>query len=342
MSLHMDNKIIRSICHFTDNPSQKTVDTLTHLQDLFQDHGYIVQTTRMCTPYRMHDQLIEATKDKPILLGIGSMFYTDLTQQYSHLDPANNVSYSLDLSDGPVEPEHVDFLYRIITECPDQTFNFTYGFNLPASSPYFPSAIYEKNGFSIGLQPTDLTEGCKSLEDWLLNLKYVWQDISELLSGNEDFLGIDSSIAPMYEGKSSLVNFIHRLGYTFSDSTTTDIYTRITRFIKTENPKPVGLCGLMIPCLEDFELADEYDAGNFSIERNIYLSLHSGVGIDVYPIGVDEGPQRVLDILRLVQALSNKYSKSLSARFVSDGKARIGERTNFQNEYLKDVVVKKI
>ena len=94
--------------------------------------------------------------------------------------------------------------------------------------------------------------------------------------------------------------------------------------------------------IEDFELADEYEKGNFSIERNIYVSLHSGLGIDTYPIGVNESPDRVIEILKLLQALSNKYKKPLSCRFVSDGVAEIGEMTNFKNEYLKDVTVRQL
>ena len=98
----------------------------------------------------------------------------------------------------------------------------------------------------------------------------------------------------------------------------------------------------MLPCLEDFELAEEYRQGNFTIERNIYLSLHSGLGIDTYPIGIDEAPERVFEILCLLQGLSQKYNKPLSARFVSDGRAKIGDMTDFKNQYLKDVVVRSL
>ena len=100
---------------------------------------------------------------------------------------------------------------------------------------------------------------------------------------------------------------------------TSDLLMRITRRLK-ESKFGVGLNGIFMPALEDFELAQEYEAGRFSIERNIFVSLHSGLGIDTYPIGVDESRQRVVDILRCVQGLSNKYNKSLSVRFVSDGK----------------------
>ena len=173
-------------------------------------------------------------------------------------------------------------------------------------------------------------------------MKVTWTEITQLLATNEEFIGIDSSIAPFRAGNSSLVNFIRKLSGTFEKSVTTNIYTQITEFIKKENPKPVGLCGLMFACLEDFELTDEYEKGNFSIERNIYLSLHSGVGIDTYPIGIDEKPERVLEILKLIQNLSNKFKKSLSARFVSDGKSKIGEKTNFKSKYLKDTIIKPL
>jgi uncharacterized protein (UPF0210 family) len=120
---------------------------------------------------------------------------------------------------------------------------------------------------------------------------------------------------------------------------TKDLYLKITEFIKNNNPKPIGLCGIMLPCLEDFELAAEYQQGNFTIERNIYLSLHSGLGIDTYPIGIDESPARIFEILCLLHGLSQKYNKPLSARFVSDGRAKIGDMTDLKNQYLKDVVV---
>jgi uncharacterized protein (UPF0210 family) len=253
-----------------------------------------------------------------------------------------DTSFNYNLTNENIVLEDVGVLFEAIKTCPSKTFAFTYTFNNPDNSPYFPSGNCGREGFAVGLQPTDLSENCRSIEEWLGEMKRVWQEIVELFKDESDFLGIDSSIAPLFGGKSSLVNFIKRLGMNFSGSTTTDTYIKITKFIKSENPKPIGLCGLMFPCLEDFDLADEYKKGNFSIERNVYLSLHSGLGIDTYPIGIDEKPERVLEILKLIQGLSNKYQKSLSTRLVSDGKAKIGEKSDFKNQYLKDVTVKSL
>jgi hypothetical protein len=233
-------------------------------------------------------------------------------------------------------------VFDIIKTKPKKTFNFSYTFANVFSSAFFPAANFERNGFSIGLQPTDLAEYATDLHTWFLRMKEVWEEITEIFAGQPDFLGIDSSIAPMYAGKGSLVNLMKRIHGGFSESVTTDSYTRISAFIKNENPKPIGLCGLMFPCLEDFELSDAYEAGNFNIERNIFLSLHSGLGIDTYPIGIDEDPERIRLILNLLLAFAKKYHKPLSARFVSDGSSRIGEFSDFRNPYLRDVVIRPL
>lgn len=337
------NKIIRSICFFTDNPSLTTFKKMDGIVNLLIEKGYDIQTKRICSSDI--DKIIKLDSNLSndnYIFGISSLETKKFVNQENKVLDSKAIYFHLDLTDKKISLNDVQLLFDLIRNKAQKTFHFAYVFNNPPSSPYFPSAKYTKNGFSIGFQLTDLSEDCKSLDEWLVKMKEVWVEIHSLFKDNPEFLGIDSSIAPLFTGKSSLVNFIKKLGLDFSRSTTTDTYLKITKFIKDENPKFIGLCGIMFPCLEDFELAEEYEKGNFSIERNIYLSLHSGLGIDTYPIGINEKPERVLDILRLVQGLSNKYKKPLSIRFVSDGKAKIGEKTNFQNQYLKDVSVRSL
>ena len=337
-----ENKIIRSICYFSDNPNNKITEKISNIGKKLEKRGYVIQTKRICSAGKDIEKLNQIFNNKGLLLAVGSLGLEDTEKQLDSFYSANSLSFNIELSNKQIEEKYVEVLFDIIKNKPANTFNFTYVFNNKNSSPYFPSANYEKNGFSIGLQPTNLSENCNTLDEWLCEMKKVWLEIFELFKDESDFLGIDSSIAPLFSEKQSLVNFVNKTGVTFSESVITDFYIKITKFIKEENPKPVGLCGLMFPCLEDFELADEYEKGNFSIERNIYLSLHSGLGIDTYPIGIDEDHNNVLGILCLIQGLSNKYNKPLSVRFVSDGKAKIGEKTDFQNKYLKDVIVKKL
>lgn len=335
-------KVIRTICFFTKEPNLETEHRLNHLENLLKDKGFIIQTKRICSPKESFLELKNSIQDKSIMLSIGSLNFEQTKDKIDDFINAQSVAFNLDLTDEKITDEHSNILFKIITKNPPSTFSFTYTFNNSVSSPYFPSAVFDSEGFAIGLQPTDLAKGCTSVDEWLNNIKKCWSEINSIFESEKDFLGIDSSIAPLFKGDSSMIHFIKKLFPSFAESILTDTYLKITQFIKNENPKPVGLCGLMFPCLEDFELADEYETGNFSVERNIFLSLHSGLGIDTYPIGTDEDIRNVTNILKTVQGLSNKYKKPLSARFVSDGKAKIGEKTDFKNQYLKDIIVRKL
>lgn len=335
-------KIVRTVCVFTKAPSDEDIEIVESIVHKLEQKGYVVQTKRIASTIDSVDALVELSNKGIEYISVG-----DINLEQAHaLMPTfitnKALTYNVELAKEKITKEHVELLFEIIRCNASKTFNFTYTFNNVPSSPYFPSAIYEQDGFAIGLQPTDLSVGCTTLEEWLENMRRAWQEIADTFATDPEFLGIDSSIAPLLEGNSSFVNFIKRLGLTFEQSVTTCMYTTITKFIKEQNPKPVGLCGMMLPCLEDFELAAEYKAGNFTIERNVYLSLHSGLGIDTYPIGIDEKPERIIEILVLLQSLSNKYNKPLSARFVSDGKAKIGDKSDFQNQYLADCVVRGI
>jgi hypothetical protein len=336
----MAERIVRTLCYFSDAPDAGAVARLRELDGRLQQAGFTVQTRRLCgraADLGVLDRLCGA--DLPGCLG--TLDRGGATAIMDDFLKAGAVSFNLDLGAGVLDTD-ADFLFRIIRNKPSKTFQFTYTFNNPHSSPYFPSAHRKHNGFSLGLQPTNLAAGCTTLQPWLQRMQKTWDTLCSLLDGEPDFLGIDSSIAPLSGGDGSLVAFIRRLHGSFADSVTTDTWLHISSFIKEYNPRPAGLCGIMLPCLEDDELAAEYAAGGFSVERNIYLSLHSGLGVDTYPVGVDEKPEKILDILRTLQGLSNKYTKPLSARFVSDGRARTGETTDFGNPYLKDVVIRPL
>ncbi len=333
------DKIIRTICYFAENPNSKIIERLNEIEERLSNKGFQIQTKRACIPNMGFQELETKFADNSIFLGTGELSFGDSKKQLGDFLASQNVAFNLDLSSEEIKQKHAEVLFKIIKERSEHTFRFTYGFNLPGSSPYYPSAKFDKKGFSIGLQPTNLAKDCKSLEEWLEKSKNVWNEIVQIFSKEKDFLGIDSSVAPLFD-EASLVGIIKKFGQDFNQSVLSDIYLKVTQFIKSQNPKPVGLCGMMLPCLEDSELAKEYEKGNFSIERNLFLSLHSGLGVDTYPIGINEEPNKILGVLKLTQGLSKKYNKPLSVRFVSDGKTRIGDKSDFNNQYLRDVVIR--
>lgn len=341
--MNNNNKIIRTICYFDNNPNPQTIKCVDKIAGFLLEKDFEIQTKRICS--NLVGGILRLDQEfagQSCIFSVGTLSYNQLSSRLNKLLSTKDISFNIDLTKEEISLNHIQLLFDIIKKKPSKTFNFTYVFNNSPQTPFFPAASYVKNGFSIGFQPTNLAENCKTLDEWLGKMKQVWNEIFKIFKNKKDFFGIDSSIAPFSIGKGSLINFIKKLGFTFSSSTTTDVYLKITNFLKENNPKPVGLCGLMFPCLEDFELTEEYGKGNFSLERNVYLSLHSGLGIDTYPIGIDEDKKRVLEILLLIQRLSSRYRKPLSVRFVSDGKAKIGEKTDFKNQYLKDVIVKTL
>ncbi len=334
------NKVIRTLCAFENNITGETLKNLESKKRDLESAGYILQTLRVCPGNMFLQDATSLDLDPSIFISAGTIERSKAEAELDHFLEAENVSFNIEPSGGVI-PEDVNLLFRIIKEKPEKTFNFAFTFNNVNSSPFFPSSNFETQGFSIGMQPTDLSAGCSSIEEWFSKMEKSWLEIASIFK-EDKFIGIDSSIAPLYSGKSSLVNIIRKMERSFSDAVTSDIFLRISRFIKDNNPSPAGLCGIMFPCLEDFELAEEYESGNFSIERNLFLSLHSGLGIDTYPIAINESPERILQILKLLSGLSDKYKKPLAARFVCDGKSKIGERSSFNNKYLKDVILRKL
>jgi len=335
------NRIIRSICLFVEKSSETDLPKLQEIETILRQASFEIQTRRIVTHADSISGLGRMEEQPGLFYAAGTLSRSSLWEQLEDFLKASSVSCNLEIHDH-VELHDVDFLFELIRQRPEKTFQFSYTFCNPHSTPFFPAAHFEREGFSLGLQSTDLAAGCEDLDTWFQRKKAVWEELTLLFRDHSDFLGIDSSVAPLFSGDSSFIHLAERLCGSFSNACTSDFFVQTSRFIKQNNPKPVGLCGLMFPCLEDFVLAEAYEQGEFSIERNIFLSLHSGTGIDTYPIGIDEDPNRIQQILNLLLALAQKYSKPLSARFISDGKTRIGEKSDFRNPYLKDVVIRKV
>ena len=333
--------VVRSVCYFTSSPDARTAHRLDQMCARLESEGIAVQTRRILAPASMSEFAGLAQRDD-IYPSVGRVSLASFESQRELFAAIPKMSCHLDLTDEEPRPEHVDALFWLLRECPEKTFYFSYSFLTPPSSPYFPASVYAQDGFSIGLQPTNLAADCDTPEAWFGNMRGAWERIALLVGREPDFIGIDSSVAPLGSDAGSLVDFVVRLYGSFQRSILTDFYLWLTAFLKAANPAPAGLCGLMLPCLEDTTLAQEYEAGRFDLPTNLLLSLNSGLGIDTYPIGIDESPDTVLDLLRLVRGLSLKHAKTLSVRFVSDGRAAVGDMTDFRNEYLSDVTVRSL
>ncbi len=353
----MQTKILRTITYFlpaeaTNGDFQAAVKRLHTLHDKAERAGWQVQTLRLCS------RALEAQSLPQLPAHLQpKMLYTWGALQPTDADWAARVQAWRGSGSTPLffhrpfaaaetpQAADIDFLLQTLRENPLKLFHFGFAFASPLNgSPFFPVAQRQRTGFALGLQSTNLAADCPHMEAWFAAQSSAWSELQNLLKSESDFLGIDSSIAPLYEQEGSLIYHLRRWFPKSSlyELATSDVFCRMTQFIKQENPAPLGLCGLMLPCLEDFELAKLYEEGEFSTERNLFLSLHCGVGIDTYPIGIDESPERLLQVLRLTQALAQKHQKMLSIRWISDGISRIGERSRFANPFLSEAVLRPI
>ena len=337
----MSAPIVRSLCLFADRLDDAVGGRLDTLATRLVDVGFALQTRRICVAGHGARDVAAAYADGTRFLSIGQLDRAALAREFDALLEVDDVACNLGV-DGPVTAADVAWLQRLVAARPERTFTFAWTFHNAPGSPFFPSATWAGNGFALGLQPTDLAAGCATPEAWLARIEETWHTLVALFGGEPDFLGIDGSVAPLWNDPGSLVGHVRRWAGSFERAVTSDLFLRITAFLQARNPRPVGLNGLMLPCLEDRLLAEEYTQGRFGIERNLFLAMHCGLGIDTYPVGIDEPPARVLDILRLVQGLAARHAKPLSVRFVSDGRAHVGERTGFGNRYLHDVVVRPL
>jgi len=91
---------------------------------------------------------------------VGTLSKESALAQLENSCNGKDVNFNLDLTDSEIDKSYVELLFKMIRKAPAKTFSFTYVFNHAHSSPYFPSATYKNNGFSIGLHPTDLGSGC--------------------------------------------------------------------------------------------------------------------------------------------------------------------------------------
>jgi hypothetical protein len=189
-----NNKIIRSICYFTRDPESETLNSLEKSAELLIKNGFDIQTKRICSPaVEKVIDLDSKLASEGFILSVGTLKLQEAESNLDALLNTKDTSFNVDLTNGEITENTIEPLFEIIRQKPEKTFNFTFVFNNKPSTPFFPSAAYEKDGFSVGLQPTDLSESSQNLEGWLTKMKETWQELDRLFQNNKEFLGIDSS-----------------------------------------------------------------------------------------------------------------------------------------------------
>ena len=116
----------------------------------------------------------------------------------------------------------------------------------------------------------------------------------------------------------------------------------ITRAIQSIPVTRVGYSGLMLPVLEDSVIARRWSEGSISIDGLLAYSAVCGTGLDTIPLPGRVSPDQLIRILGDVASLSVKWKKPLSARILPIAGKDAGDRTDFDNPRLVNVMLRPL
>jgi uncharacterized protein (UPF0210 family) len=236
------------------------------------------------------------------------------------------------------------------------TFRFAALANVPANSPFFPSAYSSGGGrkFAVGLESantvtaaftgaTDVADAKRRLTELYYPQTFDVEDIAKKLDRQLAwiYLGMDLSPAP---GKDASIGAaIEALTkQPFGAGGTLTAAATITAALKEIGARKVGYSGLMLPVLEDPVLAGRWNAGLVTIDALLSYSAVCGTGLDTIPLPGNIGEEALSRIIGDVASLSVKWNKPLSARLMPISGKQAGERTEFTDPRLMNGVIQPV
>jgi uncharacterized protein (UPF0210 family) len=221
--------------------------------------------------------------------------------------------------------------------------------NVKPKTPFFPASYNDQEeGFSIGTENSDLIykacaqaktiKNTKPVLKQVLNKEFITiQNKSQLIEEQErlSFDGIDVSISTSVSPKESIAYAFEQLDIgKFGDAGTLTIAKMITEVLQQIPVKKVGFCGLMLPVLEDFGLAQRNSEGCFDITSLLMISAVCGTGLDTIPLPGDVSEKALYHLLVDIASLSQKLKKPLSARLMPIPFKSAGDMTEFSFDYF--------
>ena len=217
--------------------------------------------------------------------------------------------------------------------------------NVPAGTPFFPSAYWDGDGtgFALALEAADLAVEAFSQAKTLQEARKLYierlefeagklENIGELL-GNEygvAFLGLDLTPAPFVSVERSVGTALEKLGVRsvgLHGSLAAAAF--LMDAIDRADYKKIGFNGLMLPILEDAVLAKRVEEGSLTVKDLLLMSSVCGTGLDTVPLSGDVTEDQIASVLLDVASLSSRLQKPLTARLMPIPGKFAGEKTTF-------------
>lgn len=240
--------------------------------------------------------------------------------------------------------------------------NFRVGISAacPAGTPFFPFARHDGDSlsFSIALETTGLTLSlaekarlhCWSLSEFqqalILQLSELMRNIElfgQQLSAETgfDYRGLDASLAPFPDGKTSVASIIECMGPTPVGSHGTVFMTSVlTDAIKLAavhaQARLAGFNGVMFSVLEDNGLTNANNLRALSLEKLALFSTVCGCGIDMVPVPSSMFSEDISGLILDIAALAVRLKKPLGVRLLPIPNKVVNEYTQLNLDFLCD------
>jgi hypothetical protein len=361
--------VIRTITGFISVRDFKDLDAmivrLRSMKERFIDAGYEVQTIRITTDIldtsrsigqvREWGSAIQAlnTHDAVTLFHLGSpsgLNWASPEREAEILDLFwNHERAYLTLDAGRLNPSKrvcasaARICQTIASKDPFQCKRFGLFAHVTGSSPFYPaSRVLSNSGrFALGLQCANLAveeapETADSPEPYgkrLVNrMEAEFSDVQALIPEERmgDFLGFDTSLAPFPTHETSIAHAVELvLGKPFGSSGTLAVAQMMTAAMQQNCIRKTGLCGLMLPVVEDNVLAERGMEGRYRLRELLLYSSVCATGLDAVPIAGNTSVEDLADCYEDLAHLAVKLQKPLSARFFFEPHRRAGDTVRY-------------
>jgi uncharacterized protein len=233
-------------------------------------------------------------------------------------------------------------------------FRFASGAFPPAVAPFYPVSYTSGAGheFAIGMESANIaqqafanhpgfTAATQQLAAALGKEARQVEDIAQRIATKTgwSYQGIDLTPVPLMQisigdAMESLIQ--GQIGSPGSLSAA----LAITSAIKHIQVKQAGYSGLMLPVLEDSDLAKRWEAGVINRDSLMSYSSVCSTGLDAVPLPGDTSLKDIENIISDMASLAVKWHKPLSTRLLPVAGKHAGDMTEFSSPYLVNIHIR--
>ena len=236
-------------------------------------------------------------------------------------------------------------------------FNFAVTAMLKPYTPFYPGSYHNGNGrqFAFGFETANIVRDVFAKDKG--NVEAAISDLTAALTkhakladsiGNKvaaatgwTYLGLDPTATAL--GDVSIAGAIEAFtGARFGSSGTLTAARIITTAEKAIPVRQVGYSGLMLPVLEDKLLAQRWAESTYDVDSLLAYSAVCATGLDTVPLPGDISVEQIERIFADIASLAFKWNKPLAGRILPVKGKKAGDRTDFQNPYLFDTVLRPL